>query len=58
MTETTPDEARDYYAHVRACRDDLCRTWPHTWAVTTEGERYIAARKRAEQEDRERASMR
>jgi hypothetical protein len=51
---TTPDEARDYYAHVRQCTDGLCRTWPHMWAATAEGEQYIAAQQLADQVDRER----
>lgn len=56
--DTTPDEARDYYEHVKACTDKLCRTWPHMWAVTREGEQYIAGQQRAAREARERASMR
>lgn len=55
---THPDDARDYYAHVRTCTDNLCRSWPHMWATTTEGAQYIDEQNRGEKAQRERRAYR
>jgi hypothetical protein len=58
MSYPAGDNPQDWYEHWSTCADNLCGTWPHRWARTLDGERYIAGQQDAEQAERERRAYR